>query len=171
MFGEFKGKVLQSSCCSSVSSGNCSTTMSTGKQACPKCNQKAKGVLAKTLDHLLKDESKKSLECLEGFYFCQEPSCELIYFRDALSLTQEDLKVVVGLKEGATPATLCYCFKWTKEKIEYDLKHKGSTDALEDIKRKMENPGCSCETLNPSGGCCLGDVTKVIKKLKKDLNI
>jgi hypothetical protein len=35
----------------------------------------------------------------------------------------------------------------------------------------MENPGCACEVLNPSGGCCLGDVTQEIKKIKKELDL
>jgi len=74
--------------------------------------------------------------------------------------------VTVGLKEGAVPETVCYCFDWTKEKIQAELDATGETTALQDIKAKMENPGCSCEILNPSGGCFLGDVGKVIKALK-----
>jgi hypothetical protein len=76
------------------------------------------------------------------------------------------MSVVVGLKEGASPATVCYCFEWSKEKIKAELEEMGKTTALEDIKVKMQNPGCSCEILNPSGGCCLGDVSKAIKELQ-----
>ena len=79
------------------------------------------------------------------------------------------MKVVVGLKEGASPATMCYCFEWSKEKIKAELEATGETRALADIKAKMENPGCSCEILNPSGGCCLGDVSKAIKEIKENL--
>jgi len=68
-------------------------------------------------------------------------------------------------KGGAVPATVCYCFGWTKENIKAELDETGDTTALEDIKAKMKNPGCSCEILNPSGGCCLGDVGKVIKEM------
>jgi len=75
--------------------------------------------------------------------------------------------VTVGLKEGASPATTCYCFDWTKEKIRAELQETGKTNALEDIKAKMENPGCSCEVLNPSGVCCLRDVGLMIKELSK----
>lgn len=81
------------------------------------------------------------------------------------------MSVVVGLKEGASPATTCYCFDWTKEKIRAQLQETGETNALEDIKAKMEDPGCSCEILNPSGGCCLGDVSKVIRDLKLSLKV
>lgn len=81
------------------------------------------------------------------------------------------MSVVVGLKDGVTPAATCYCFDWTKEKIKAQLQETGKTNALEDIKTKMENPGCSCEILNPSGGCCLGDNTKAIKEIKQELGL
>ena len=45
------------------------------------------------------------------------------------------------------------------------------TVAREDIKAKMEDLGCSCEILNPSGGCCLGDTGKAIKEMKTELGI
>ena len=154
----------------SVEGGGCCTPKPKGKAVCPSCGEKAKGVLKLTLESLLTQDAKEKLDVLEGFYYCKTPTCKSVYFRDETVLTQEDVTVVVGLKEGATPATLCYCFEWTKEKIKAELEATGETAALEDIKAKMENPGCSCETLNPSGGCCLGDVGKAIKMIENDLN-
>jgi hypothetical protein len=144
---------------------NCCTLQPKGKVECPKCGKKAKGVLGKTLQHLLSKEAKENLSCFDGFYYCKTASCTVVYFRDDEILTQDEMSVVVGLKEGASPATVCYCFEWTKEKIKAELEATGKTIALEDIKKKMQNPGCSCEILNPSGGCCLGDVSKAIKEL------
>ena len=149
----------------------CCTPQPKGKEACPLCGMLAKGVLAKTVEHMLTPQAKLRLSCLEGFYYCTTSFCEVIYFRDAEILTQKELEVTVGLKEGASPATVCYCFDWTKEKIKAELDVTGETKALEDIKAKMQDPGCSCEILNPSGGCCLGDVSKVIKELKISVNI
>lgn len=142
---------------------NCCMPQPKGKTACPECGEKAKGVLGKTLQHLLKDEAKSKLSCFDGFYYCKTATCKVVYFRGDEILTQKDMSVVVGLKEGATPATVCYCFGWSKEKIKAKLTATGKTTALEDIKAKMKNPGCACEVLNPSGGCCLGDVGKAIK--------
>ncbi len=149
----------------------CCTPQPKGKKSCPLCGMLAKGVLAKTLEHMMTPQAKLRLSCLEGFYYCTAPFCEVIYFRDAEILTQKELEVTVGLKEGASPATVCYCFDWTKKKIQSELDTRGNTTALEDIKAKMQDPGCSCEILNPSGGCCLGDVSKVIKELKISVNI
>ena len=150
---------------------NCCTTQPKGKVECPECHLKAKGVLGKTVEALITTENQSNLSCFDGFYYCKTPSCKTIYFRDETIFTQKDINVVVGLKDGASPATVCYCFEWTKEKIKDELEKTGKTIALEDIKAKMENPGCSCEVLNPSGGCCLGDTTKTIKVIKSELNL
>ena len=144
----------------------CCSEQAKGKASCHLCGHLAKGVLKKTVEHMLTDQAKLRLSCLEGFYYCETPGCEVVYFRDVEILTQKELEVTVGLKEGTVPTTICYCFDWTKEKIQAELDERGKTIALEDIKAKMKDPGCSCEILNPSGGCCLGDVGKVIKELK-----
>ena len=155
---------------SNTQGDNCCMTQPKGKVECPTCNTKSKGVLGKTVEALLTDNSKSKLSYFDGFYYCKTPSCKTIYFRDETVLTQKDIIVVVGLKEGATPATVCYCFEWTKEKIRTELEDTGKTSALEDIKARMKDPGCACEVLNPSGGCCLGDVTKAIKEITKQSN-
>ncbi|MDF1878673.1 hypothetical protein JHD46_03360 [Sulfurimonas sp. SAG-AH-194-C20] len=147
----------------------CCSVQPKGKLECPVCGEKAKGVLSKTLEYLLVGESRDKLKCLDGFYYCKTSSCKVVYFRHEEILLQKDISVVVGLKDGASPATVCYCFEWTKEKIKKELEQNSETIALEDIKTKMQNPGCSCETLNPSGGCCLGDVTKAIKEIQNNL--
>lgn len=172
MFSSFKIKKEESSSCLTKTQNegpDCCTPQAKGKVECPKCKQKAKGVLGKTLEHLLTDEAKAKFTCFDGFYFCKSFFCEVVYFRDETLLTQEGVSVVVGHKEGATPATVCYCFEWTKEKMKVELQETGQSTATEDIKHKMDTLGCSCEILNPSGGCCLGDVDKAVKDLKEEL--
>ena len=162
----FKPQKSEKSCTS-----GCCTPQPKGKEVCPRCGASAKRVLGKTLLHLLTDRAKAKLASLEGFHYCKTPSCAVVYFRDEEILTQDALTVAVGLKEGGSPATVCYCFGWTKEKIAEELKSSGKTMALEDIKAKMEDPGCSCETLNPSGACCLGDVGKVIREIEATISV
>ena len=174
MFSNFKVKQDQSITCTTdtqSNENNCCTLQPKGKVECPSCNAKAKGVLGKTLQHLLLDNSKKKISCFDGFYYCKTVSCEVVYFRDSEILTQKDMSVIVGLKKDAHPATLCYCFEWTKEKITKELQENANSLALEDIKHKMNTIGCQCEILNPSGACCLGDVTQAIKEIKLELDV
>ena len=156
-------------CCTTAVTNphSCCTPQPKGKKECPYCHNKAKGVIEKTLNALVKDETKASLKSLEGFFYCKTPSCDVIYFRDDTLLYQKDLKVIVGIKTGAKPANLCYCFGWTKEKIEDEIKKYGKTKALDDIKGKMKDIGCSCEIKNPSGNCCLRDIQKAINEIEK----
>lgn len=154
---------------SSSNENDCCTPQSKSREPCPLCGERAKGVLSKTIEHMLTPQAKLRLSCLEGFYYCTTSTCDVVYFRDGELLIQTDLSVLVGLKDGAFPATVCYCFHWTKEKIKAELEQTGKTMALDDIKAKIENPGCSCEILNPSGGCCLDDTGKAINAIKEEL--
>ncbi len=92
----------------------------------------------------------------------------LSIFRGDEIVHQKNLSVVVGCKEGVSPANVCYCFGWTKEKIKEELQSTKESSALDDIEEKMNSMGCSCEILNPSGGCCLGGVSKAIKELMQE---
>ncbi len=61
---------------------------------------------------------------------------------------------------------ICYCFKKSKKQL-FDAVKNGEEDLIvADIKSKMKNPGCFCETANPSGRCCLADVQAFIKAVK-----
>jgi hypothetical protein len=46
---------------------------------------------------------------------------------------------------------ICYCFKKSKKEL-FDAAKSGEENLIvDDIKSKMKNPGCFCETANPSG--------------------
>ena len=74
-----------------------------------------------------------------------------------------------GRKPGGE-RPLCYCFGHSVATITEELRTKDESDALEDIRRKMKDPGCSCDVKNPSGSCCLGTVAKGIETAKAELN-
>jgi hypothetical protein len=65
-------------------------------------------------------------------------------------------------KEGL----ICYCFKQSKQELFNAIGSGNEKDILDDIKSKMKNPGCFCETANPSGKCCLADIHAFIKHYK-----
>ncbi len=156
---------------SQIETDACCTPKAARKVPCPYCAIPAKSVPPQTPEHLLKEEAKSALASLEGFHYCRTAACDVVYFREDTILTQKDLKVVVGLKEGASPATVCYCFDWTKEKIAAQLREHRKTNASEDIREKMERIGCACDIKNPGGACCLGDIADTIKALKEELGI
>ena len=161
----FTLKPEQTTC--STESHNCCTPAPKDKAVCPSCGISAKEVLSKTVDALLTPAAKAKLSDTKGFHFCKTPTCSVVYFKENILLTQEDLDVIVGLKEGASPRTLCYCFNITEEMVEEEIAATGTSKAKTVIKEKMQSIGCACEIKNPSGGCCLADVGKAIKEVMK----
>jgi len=158
---------------------------------CPSCDQKAKRVSPITLRALLKDEvpgglvggahsccateGNSDMECQSiegdtGWRFCESPDCDVVYFSEDgdTTFTKSQLKVSVGAKETTGERPLCYCFGHSVASIKEELRTKGRSDALEDIRAKMKDPGCRCETENPSGSCCLGSVATGIKIARQE---
>ena len=58
---------------------------------------------------------------------------------------------------------ICYCFQKSKQELFEAVKAGTEKEVVDDIKAKMKDPGCFCEKSNPSGKCCLADVTAFIK--------
>lgn len=120
------------------------------KQACPVNQQDYIYVPVKTILHHIKDSWKTALP-QQGYYFCNDPDCEVIYFgEDGTQIKKSELrtKVFVKDKEGAL---ICHCFG-------ISMQDASSNPAIKDFVIQQTKQGnCSCETSNPSGRCCLKD--------------
>lgn len=123
-----------------------------------------------TLHALVKDEFRGQVAADADYYFCDATGCDVVYFTtDGRAVMKSQLKVEVGVKEATGDRPLCYCFGHSVESIKTELLTLGKSNALEDIRKKMADPGCSCPATNPSGACCLGAVAKGIETAKKEV--
>lgn len=102
----------------------------------------------------------------DSFAFCRTPECEVVCYGKTGVFRKPDLKVRVGIKEVEDPVLLCYCFGYSRADVRRDIEANGSTRILENIKAEVRAGFCACEVKNPSGDCCLGDVTRAIKEAK-----
>lgn len=136
---------------------------------CPGCNRNGKKVKEITLNNLLKNDKEPGSE---SYQVCTTQNCNIVYFSesDSQRFNKDDLKVRFGLKEAESPRTLCYCFNHSVEEIESEIIATGDSKAISKIKTSMKENGCDCEITNPLGGCCMGEISKVIKDLKSKHN-
>lgn len=67
-----------------------------------------------------------------------------------------------------TDDLVCYCFQISRGDIEQDVRESGGRSVPHFIRSEIRAGHCSCETLNPTGKCCLGDVETLIRQLEDE---
>ncbi len=146
-----------SDCCSvNAKSGSAPAVL-----ACPANGKRSKRVDTLTVKSLVR---KLPLGMPNTqYYFCDASDCEVVYFAldpKAPRFRREDLVARVGAKETADPIPVCYCFGVTRQDIWDEIRSTGKSTVAERITAEVEAGHCACEVKNPSGKCCLGDVTR-----------
>jgi hypothetical protein len=62
---------------------------------------------------------------------------------------------------------ICYCFNYTFSDIESDVKENGKSTIEERVASEKKAGSCQCETKNPKGRWCLGDVRRAVDTVMK----
>lgn len=98
------------------------------------------------------------------YYFCEAQECDVVYFAldsQAPIFRRGDLVVSVGAKSNVDPIPVCYCFGFTRNDIEDEIAETDRSTVADRITTEVKAGRCVCEVKNPSGKCCLGNVTRV----------
>lgn len=131
---------------------------------CPGCGTKGKPVATLTVKSLVKDHARVSISAT--YSFCRRPGCDVVYFAGQSVFNRSDLKVRVGIKETEDPVPLCYCFDYSREDIRRDC-GTGNTETIpQKIRAEVKAGFCACAVKNPSGACCLGDITRAVQEIR-----
>jgi hypothetical protein len=138
-------------------------------RVCRACNRRAKKVGLITVRALLKEGTADALTNAQ-YYFCGTPACEVVYFSNKAGqyFIKADVSVRVGLKEREDPIPICYCFGHTVASAREEIARTGRSSVLANITAEIKAGRCACEVKNPSGSCCLGKVSQVVKALMKE---
>ena len=158
--------------CCAVEDGDSRVTTLPGADeplVCMKCQGQGQPVSRKTILLTVKPEFLE--EALNGTYgFCQARECPVVYFEKQQNrvFMIEDLRTAVGIKPGADPIPLCYCFGFDENHLREEISQTGTTTIPERISRLIREGLCACDVRNPSGKCCLGEVNKAAERLRKE---
>jgi hypothetical protein len=118
----------------------------------------------RTVERLTRPEARAAL-LPQPYYFCDARDCDVVYV-SALGdhlITKDQLAVRVGIKERVDPIPVCYCFGFDRKAIRDDIRRTGATGIQQMITSRVRAGECRCEDANPSGGCCLGEVSRQIR--------
>lgn len=153
------------SCCGE--SCEVETKLVGANRGCRLCDGPSRPVTLRTMLLMLKPEFFDQVG--ENQYrFCASPECQVVYFSRERSFSTGDLRVRVGLKEKDGPIQLCYCFGFSEEAAREEIQARGHTAIHQRIAALIRERMCACEERNPSGACCLGEVTQAVKRLIKE---
>lgn len=131
---------------------------------CGNCGGQSRPVSRKTVLLMLKPGLLE--EAMTGTYsFCSARDCPVVYFEEQGShrFTTDDLRMTVGVKASVDPIPLCYCFGFDESHIRDEVSLTGTTTIPERISTLIREGLCACESRNPAGVCCLGEVNKAAK--------
>lgn len=135
-------------------------------QLCTNCKRPSRPVSRKTVLLMLKPHLLE--EAMTGTYsFCLARDCPVVYFEEQgfHKFTADDLRVPVGVKASQDPIPLCYCFGFDESHIRDDISRAGITTIPERISRLIREGLCACESRNPAGVCCLGEVNRAVRRI------
>ena len=138
-----------------------------GAQRCPSCGAQGRTVSRKTIVLMVKAELLE--RAIHGNYsFCSARDCAIVYFEDKgrEHFTVDDLRIRVGLKVNDDPIPLCYCFGFDESHIRDEISAMGETTIPERISGLIREGLCGCESRNPAGVCCLGEVNKTANRFR-----
>ncbi len=133
--------------------------------SCPDCGAKGRKVERCTLESLLTSAAKQGLNGSADFRFCKNGECDVVYFGDGSEsrFTTGDLSVSVYQKSEDLDRLVCYCFDHSVKSIYDEVARSGSSKVAEEIGDQCKVGLDNCETNNPQGSCCLGNVRQVVK--------
>ena len=153
-----------SDCCSHEASSIAQSRSASSKPVCPSCGEPGRAVGVITLKHMVRPELLEVVN-KPGFLFCRTADCPHVYFHpDGETLEKSDLRVRVGQKETADPVPVCYCFGFTERMLLEEIRATGDTTIPHRIAAEMKADHCACETRNPQGSCCFGNVKAAAKR-------
>lgn len=133
--------------------------------SCPNCNHKGLKIKTVTPKTLLVETVKNEILESEQYRFCKDESCEVVYFDEqGRQFGKDQVSLPIFQKDRSDSVPVCYCFGFSRGDVVESV-HKGEgTRIYDEIKSRVNTEGCSCETLNPQGSCCFGNVKNLTKK-------
>jgi Zinc binding domain len=136
---------------------------------CRACRTAGKPVDVLTVKALLRELALSRYEPAE-YRFCDDSSCEIVYFAEAgPTFGVRDVRVPIWQKEPVGRRMICYCFGENEADMSAEIDRTGESLAIQRVRGHIAAGRCACEVRNPRGTCCLGDITAAVDRLRPNV--
>lgn len=144
-------------------------TKSAERTPCPRCGAVGLAVADETLVAILGPDRAVPLLPVAR-RFCRTARCPVVYYgASGLALEKKAMPVRVGMKEADDPIPLCYCFGFSRADVRREVAETGESTVPARITAEVKAGRCACEVKNPSGQCCLGEVSRAVREAKTEI--
>jgi hypothetical protein len=126
-----------------------------------------KAVDLRTVRALLCEGAVRRLQAVPH-RFCSDAQCEVVYFdAEGRVYRQDDVRVPVWEKRRPGDRMICYCFGENETELRAEIIANGTSQAVARVRAQIAAGRCACETRNPRGVCCLGDIAATVARLRR----
>lgn len=133
---------------------------------CPADGSRGARVPLDTVKALLTETALCRLATTTEHGFCPDPACGVVYFTPAGdTYLVTDVRVPVWQKEPFGARMICYCFAENEADMRTELAQSGKSGAVARVRAHIKAGRCACESRNPLGVCCLGDVGEAVRRV------
>ena len=135
--------------------------MSGSKLRCPSCGHEGRHVTMTTVRSFVIEGRDLGSEFA---HVCEQPECALVYFDDvALRIDVGEVRAAPFQKQRGESRVVCFCFGHSEAQLRAAETRGGN--ALVDAVTAACRAGLDrCETMNPQGRCCLGNVRSLLRR-------
>jgi hypothetical protein len=135
---------------------------------CPSCGRRGRPVGLDTVQSQVAISLRELAQ--PPYQFCATPDCAVVYYAAAVAsqapargaITRDQLRERVFQKELAPDVLVCYCFGYTLGAMQQGDEAERAA-ILADIVAGTRQGQCACTLRNPQGGCCLGNVRRLMR--------
>src|SRR5262249_24794935 len=101
-----------------------------------------------------------------AYRFCPDERCCVVHFgEDGTIFTTADVRERGWPKGPPGGRTVWYWFVENHAELAGAIEQRGISDAVQRVRAHIAAGRCACETRNPRGACCLGDVIATVERL------
>jgi hypothetical protein len=135
---------------------------------CPGCGAEGRTVDTETVLAHVAPHATLAVTA-DQYRFCRTPECDVVYYGPSRTdvLSTSDVDTDVGCKHASVAGTVCYCFGHTAAEIATDVRDHGHSRIRESIVEQVRQENCRCRTANPSGRCCLAEVSHTVRSAQE----